>query len=448
VRWEVAEDDKFTRVIARGVEAARSEEAHSVHVEVVGLRAGRWYWYRFVAGGIVSPVGRARTAPSVGGNADRLRLVLASCQNWEHGYLHAWRHAAAEAADMVCFVGDYIYEYGANPRRPLQARPHQEWAAVSLAQYRDRYALYKTDADLQAAHAAAPWVLTWDDHEVVNDYAADRPELLAQKHAFLARRAAAYQAFWEHTPMRRAQKPVGPDATVYRRLGWGRLARLHVVDDRQYRDYQVCPKSELGGGSTTVGRECPDRERPERTMLGAAQERWLAEGLQASDSRWNLLVQQTLFAPFNQGTRDAPRWWTDAWDGYPAARERLVRVLANGQVRNPVILGGDVHCFYATDIPAGGPGGPGDGRVVATEFVGSSISSRGWSREQLGRYLPQNPHIRFAEPERRGYAVMDVTATQADVRFRAIQDVMDPASGIETLAKFAVLDGAPGVRPG
>jgi alkaline phosphatase D len=238
---------------------------------VAGLRAGRWYWYRFLAAGAASPVGRTRTAPASAATPERLRLILASCQNWEHGYFHAWRHAAAESADAVCFVGDYIYEYRANPRRPLQARPHQDWAAVTLDQYRDRYALYKTDADLQAAHAAAPWIMTWDDHEVVNDYAADRPEILAQQPQFLARRAAAYQAFWEHTPMRRAHKPAGPDATIYRRLGWGKLARLHVVDDRQYRDYQSCAKPELGGGSTTVGADCADRTRPERTMLGTPQ---------------------------------------------------------------------------------------------------------------------------------------------------------------------------------
>lgn len=438
VRWEVAEDAGFGVVVARGEERALAEEAHSLHVEVRGLRPGRWYFYRFIAGGEASAVGRARTAPEVGGGAERLRVILASCQNWEHGHFGAWRHAAAEGADMVCFVGDYIYEYRANPRRPLAGRGHQDWAAESLGQYRERYALYKSDPDLQLAHAAAPFVAIWDDHEVVNDYAADRPERIAEQGAFLARRAAAYRAFWEHMPLRRAHKPVGSDALVYRRLDWGRLARLHVVDGRQYRDYQACPRPDFGGGSTTVGAECAERARPERSLLGGAQERWLAEGLTGSPAQWNLLAQQSLFAPFNQGSEAAPRHWTDAWDGYPGARARLLEVLAGGQVRNPVILGGDVHCFYANDIPLAG-------RVVASEFVGSSISSRGWSREQAGRFLPLNPHIRFAEPERRGYGVLDVTPAGAEMRFRAVADVLDPASPVATLASFRVRDGVAGV---
>jgi alkaline phosphatase D len=383
-------------------------------------------------------VGRARTAPAATAAVARLRLVLASCQNWEHGYFTAWRGAAAEGAELVCFVGDYIYEYRANPRRPLRARAHQDWAAVSLAQYRDRYALYKTDPDLQRAHAAAPWIVTWDDHEVVNDYAADRPEVLAQKPDFLARRAAAYQAFWEHMPLSPALRPRGADAHVYRRLDWGRLARLHVLDNRQYRDYQACPRPELGGGSATVGAECAERLRAERTMLGMAQEAWLAEGLTTSPARWNAILQQTIFAPFQQGSADSPKWWTDAWEGYPAARDRLLAVLASGRVRNPLILGGDVHCFYANDIPAGG-------RVVATEFIGSSISSRGWRREQLAPFLPLNPHIRFAEPERRGYALVDLMPGGTEVTFRAVLEPLLPESTVETLARFRVRDGAPGV---
>lgn len=444
VRWEVAADANFRNIVARGTETAVAADAHSVHADVGGLRPGAWYFYRFLAAGQASDTGRARTAPAAADNPARLRLILASCQNWQHGYFAAWRHAAAEDADAICFVGDYIYEYG--PQATLSGRVHTGGVCLTLADYRTRYTQYKTDPDLQAAHRAAPWVLTWDDHEVVNDYAADHPERLAEAPGFLARRAAAYQAFWEHMPLRRALRPVGPDAQIYRRLDFGRLARLHVADDRQYRAYQVCPRPQLGAGSATVGMECADRLRPDRSLLGMAQERWLEDGLAASPARWNVLVQQSLFAEFRQGTAEQPRWWTDAWDGYPAARRRLTDFIATRRPANPLILGGDVHCFYATDIKTdfSDPRAP----VIASEFIGSSITSRGWTNAQLTPMLAANPHIRFAEPERRGYAVLDLGTHATQTRFRGVMDVRDAQSGVETLKTFTVEAGRAGVQMG
>jgi len=446
VRWEVASDESFRAIVARGSETAEAVSAHSVHAEVSGLRPGAWYWYRFLAAGQVSETGRARTAPAAGATPDRLRLILASCQNWQHGYYAAWRHAVAEAPDAICFVGDYIYEYGPVGHLPVVTRRHQGGECVTLAEYRARYAQYKTDADLRRAHAAAPWIVTWDDHEVANDYAADRPSRLAEQPGFLARRAAAYQAFWEHMPLRRAQRPRGAEARIYRHLDHGRLVRLHVVDDRQYRAYQSCPRPDRGGGSNTVGPDCADRLLPERSLLGAEQERWLEDSLAGSPARWNLLVQQSLFAEFRQGTPEQPRWWTDAWDGYPAARRRLTDFIASRRVANPLILGGDVHCFYATDIKTDftDPAAP----VIASEFIGSSITSRGWTNAQLSQYLPANPHIRFADAEKRGYAVLEIGAKTAEAAFRAMADVTDPASPAVTLRRFSVETGRPGLHVG
>ena len=446
VRWEVASDEGFSAIVAQGTETALPAEAHSVHVEVVGLRPGAWYFYRFLAAGQASDVGRARTAPAPGEAPERLRLILASCQNWQHGYFAAWRHAAAEEADVICFVGDYIYEYGVLRRMPVPARAHVGGECRTLGEYRTRYAQYKTDPNLQLAHRAAPWILTWDDHEVENDYAADRPEKLVEQPGFLARRAAAYQAYWEHMPLRRAQRPVGPDARIYRRLDFGRLARLHVVDDRQYRATQACPRPDLGGGSATVGPECTDRLRPDRSLLGMEQERWLEAGLAESPARWNVLVQQSLFAEFRQGTPEQPRWWTDAWDGYPAARRRLTDFIATRKPANPLILGGDVHCFYATDIKTDFT----DSRapVIASEFIGSSITSNGWTNAHLAPLLPANPHIRFADAEKRGYAVLDLGARATQARFRSVKDVTDPNTGVETLKTFTVEAGRPSLHMG
>ena len=444
VRWEVAEEAGFARIVARGEAMALADAAHSVHVEVAGLRPGAWYWYRFLANGQASDVGRARTAPAATDNLAQLRLILASCQNWQHGYFGAWRHAAAEEADAICFVGDYIYEYGRATRQILPERLHVGGECRTLAEYRTRYAQYKTDPDLQLAHRAAPWIVTWDDHEVENDYAADMPERRAEQPGFLARRAAAYQAFWEHMPLRAAQRPVGPDATIYRRLDFGRLARLHVVDDRQYRAGQACPRPELAAGSTTVGPDCTERLRPDRSMLGMAQERWLEDGLAGSAAQWNVLLQQSLFAEFRQGVPDQPRWWTDAWDGYPAARQRLIDVIGSRKPANPIILGGDVHCFYATDIKADfvNPNAP----TVASEFIGSSIASRGWNNAQLQPLLGPNPHIRFADAEQRGYAVLELAARETAIRFRAIRDATVAASPIATLRRFAVEAGRAGLQ--
>ena len=440
VRWEVAHDEAFTRLARRGSVQASPARAHSVHVEVEGLEPARGYHYRFMAGDEVSAVGRTRTAPAAGEGDARLRLALASCQQYEQGYYVAHRHLAAEDADLVAFAGDYIYEssWGRDP-----VRKHGTPEPATLAEYRDRYALYKMDADLQRAHAAAPWIVTWDDHEVDNDYANDRSEELQPEAAFLARRAAAYQAFAEHMPLPPAMLRAmsAAESRIYTRLDWGRLARVHILDNRQYRAHQACPRPNRGGANV-VGGECTERLDPARTLLGAAQERWLDAGIASSRAGWNLLLQQTLFSVAGQQTDRGVMHWTDGWDGYPAARERLLRTLAERRAANPVILGGDVHAAFAADVPA--QARPGNA-PVATEFVCTSITSGGTPPRLLEAMRAVNPHVRYANSATRGYTVLEISARRLEARMRAVQSVKSRDAAIRTDFTATVESGRPGL---
>ncbi|MCB1974006.1 MAG: alkaline phosphatase D family protein, partial [Burkholderiaceae bacterium] len=200
VRWEVADDEAFRRIVHHGTATALAALGHSVHVELTGLAPDRWYHYRFMLGDAISRTGRTRTAPHPGQMPNHLRLAFASCQRWEHGHYAAWRHLCADAPDLVLFLGDYIYEY-ASPRDTTGlARVHSLRHATTLADFRDRHALHKSDRHLQAAHASCPWAVTWDDHEVQNDYAGSAGK--GDPAAFLALRTAAWQAFYEHMPLR------------------------------------------------------------------------------------------------------------------------------------------------------------------------------------------------------------------------------------------------------
>ena len=438
VAWEIAADESFARVVRRGAAIAHPRSAHALHVEVAGLEPAREYWYRFRAGGETSATGRTRTAPSPGRGDERLRIALASCQQYEQGWYVAHRHLAREGADLVAFVGDYIYEssWGSD-----HVRRHASGEPRSLDEYRARYAQYKTDPDLQAAHACAPWIVTWDDHEVDNDYANDQAGDL-EPH-FLERRAAAYRAYLEHLPVRRSQVEANGGYRIYGRHAWGSLALLHVLDDRQYRDHHACPKPRRGG-SNIVGPECAERLDPRRTLLGAEQERWLERGLAASRATWNVLVQQTLMAPAGRPSERGRVYWTDGWDGYPAARERLLESLAATRARNPVVLGGDVHANYVTDLHRR-PEDP-DTAIVATEFCGTSITSQGLRAELVARIREANPHIRFAESTRRGYALLDFTRDRAEARLRVVGTVKEREAPVFTRARYAVEDGRPGAR--
>ncbi len=368
MRWEVAADEKFQRIVARGDEIAEAAWGHSVHAEPLGLEPGRWYWYRFSALGEQSAAGRTRTAPADDAKAT-LRFVVASCQRYDVGHYAAWRHAAAENPDFVLFLGDYIYETASGSSA---IRRHEGTVAKTLAEYRARYATYKSDPLLQAAHRAAPWLMIWDDHEVANDYANLQSQDLEPD--FASRRAAAYQAYWEHMPFPKSARPRGPDMRIVSRLDWGALARIHLVDDRQYRDVQACPKPGRGGSNTIPLADCPALVDPKRSLLGFEQERWLAEGWDLARP-WNLLGQQSLMARFAWGdpAAGAAVYWNDAWDGYAPSRNRLLGVVAERKVPGVVVLGGDVHSNYVADLKADfdDPRSP----VVASEFCGTSITS-------------------------------------------------------------------------
>ncbi len=437
VRWEIAHDEKFARIASRGTVTAGASRAHAVHVEADGLEAARWYHYRFIAGGEASAVGRARTAPAASARDERLRLALASCQHYEQGHFVAHRHLASEAPDLVAFVGDYIYE---RSRKGARVREHHSAEPKSLPEYRDRYAQYKTDADLQAAHACAPWVVTWDDHEVANDYAGEHGEDLDPQ--FLARRAAAYRAYFEHMPIRPGVLRPDGEMRIYGAHAWGRLANLFVLDDRQYRAPQACPKASRGG-SNVVGSWCAERLAEGRTLLGAEQERWLHGALASSKARWNLLLQQTLVAPAGRETAQGLQHWTDGWDGYPLARERLLRSLAESGATNPVVLGGDLHANFVANVHArpDEPASP----IVAAEFCGTSISADGPDARRVAAIRAANPHIVFADGSRRGYVLLDLGRERLETRLRVVDTVKRADAGVSTAASFTVRAGHPGI---
>ena len=438
VRWQVADDEAFTRVVGRGSVTARASSAFSVHVEVTGLQPARWYFYRFTAGGEVSPVGRTRTAPAAGDEPGRLRFGLGSCQHYEHGYYGAHRHLAAEDLDLMVFVGDYIYE-GAG--RADDVRRHVGGEARTLTDYRNRHAQYKTAEYLQRLHAAVPWLVTWDDHEVDNNYAGTRDEALDPD--FRTRRAAAYQAYYEHMPLRRQARPIGSGIVLRARHDFGRLARFHVLDGRQHRTPQACPRRGRGGARIIDG-SCRELRDEGRTMLGLTQERWLARGMAATAERWNFLAQQTLMARGGVIIGGRRRFSSDPWDGYPAARDRLCDAITSHGLGSCVVLSGDAHATFVSDLKRdfGDRAAP----PIATEFCVTSITTRGRPRDEIDAILRDNPHIRYGDSSRRGYIVFDVTAERCTAALRGIDDPADRATGVSTAATFTVDAGRPGAR--
>ncbi len=442
VRWEVAHDEQFGRIARSGQTQALPELAHSVHAEVRGLEPDRWYFYRFLAGGVASPVGRTRTFPAEGVAARRLRLAYASCQRWEHGYFSAYRHMLAEDLDAVLFLGDYIYEY---PNAAGAVRvPTGGWV-LTLDDYRQRYALHRSEAELQAMHAACPWLVTWDDHEVQNDYAGlqagDSGPAVPD---FKARRAAAYQAYYEHMPLRAsalqqgiAGLATGAEVRLYARQRFGQLATIVLLDDRQYRDPQVCTRGGRLGSSEVDPAQCAGWSDPARTLLGAAQERWLDGALASCTSGWTIIGQQTLFGQRDNWPGPRESFWNDGWDGYAAARGRLTQSLQ--RAANPVLLGGDMHENWVGHVKAdySRP----DSAAIGVEFCGTSISSRSSGKTQVAELLAENPHFVFADAQRKGYGVAEFTPGRLTTTLRVVDDVTRRDTRIETLARFEVEAG-------
>jgi len=413
VRWELASDPEFRKIVRRATTVARPELGHSVHVEVSGLEPAREYWYRFQAGGAVSPSGRTKTAPQAGAPVDQLRFAICGCSYYEAGYFTAYRHIAEEHFDFVFHTGDYIYE---GPGSTRGVRQHQGGEAFTVEDYRNRYAQYKMDADLRAAHASAPFIVTWDDHEVDNNYAGEFDERNAPVEVFLLRRAAAYQAYYEAMPLRRSTIPAGPGMQLFRRLQFGRLIDLSVLDTRQWRSNQACND---GGHS-----QCAEALDPKRTMFGAEQEQWLFRNLAKAQGTWTILGQQVpTFANDIARVNPNGRFWMDLWDGYPAARQRLYTCLHETKTPNPIILSGDVHQHYGADLKLDFTDP--HSATVGVELTNTSISSGGDGSDVSGdweRTKSDNPHIKY-HSARRGYIACTATPRTLTADFKILAKV-------------------------
>lgn len=444
VAWEVASDEKFRNIAARGAAVARPELAHSVHVEVSGLAPDRPYWYRFSAFGERSFAGRTRTTPLAGAPLKSLRFGVAGCNHYEEGYFHAFRALAQADLDFLFHYGDYIYEYPAAP--PLRilrevpftpVRKHLGGETVSLDDYRLRYAQYRTDPDLQLAHAAMPWFVTFDDHEIANNWAGDIDEKGTPPEIFALRRAAALQAWYEHMPVRRASFPGRDGVRAYRGAAWGDLVSASFLDTRQYRSDQAC-----GDGERVL---CDSARASGRTLLGAEQERWLFDRLGRSTARWNVIAQQVLMMDLDMSrAAESSKRLTamDTWGGYPVARERLLKHLQERKLTNAVVLTGDAHQHFAGDVLRTPDGAP-----VAAEFLVTSATSGG---DGLGllpgneEILRRNPSLRRLE-DKRGYGICSVTHDQWTtelVSFSQVTSVQMPASSV---ARFIVEPGRAGI---
>ncbi|WP_129668915.1 alkaline phosphatase D family protein [Phytoactinopolyspora endophytica] len=448
VRWQVSESESFRKPVRQGVALARTEDGHAVHVDVKGLRPHRWYWYRFIVGSEASPVGRTRTAPALG-TAPAVAFAFVSCSQYEHGYFTAYRHLAEENPDVVFHLGDYIYEYapGGYVAPGGNVRDHVGDEIRTIGDYRRRYAQYRTDPDLQEAHAAAPWIVTWDDHEVDNNYADDVPENQDPGQGndttenFLARRSAAYKAYWENMPIRQDRRATGPDMPLYRGFTYGNTASFSVLDTRQYRTDQPC------GDEFPAG--CGEEFDPDATILGDAQAGWLEDRLARSESVWNVVPQQIFFANLDaeEGgpTADDPRdgGYPDGWDGYRASRHRLLDFITEREVENFVVLTGDIHSHYLADLRRDFEDETSP--VLGTELVCSSISSGGDGSDRSSFWpllQPENPHLRYNN-NRRGYVSCRLDSQTYSADFRVVDRVSEPDAQLRTDASYVIEAGDP-----
>jgi alkaline phosphatase D len=440
VRYEIAEDERFTRIVRRGAVEATPEFGHSVHVELSGLQPAREYFYRFRAGMAISPIGRTKTAPANNAPVSRLRLAVTSCQNYPAGYFVAYRDIVAQDLDLVVHLGDYIYQGPSDGNEAIN-RPHVPPVEITtLTEYRIRHGQYKTDPALQAAHAAMPFLVIPDDHELTNNYADDSGGGESGE-AFLARRAAAYQAYYENMPLRRSSVPIGPDIQLFRRVRYGDLAQFHLLDTRQYRSKQAKWTAAQAIGGYSAG-----ALDPERTILGDAQEQWLQQGLAASTAKWNIIGNQTKFAPFDRKAGAGVEYSAqDNWgEGYVTDRNQLLEFIAEHRPSNPVIITGDAHRNWVFNLKADFTDPTSE--TLATEYLGTSISSGGDTvPNTVYGPTPDNPHLMF-QNNQRGYIRVEVTPDQWRADFRVSDTVLQPDAQLYTLATFVTDNGKPGAH--
>ena len=439
VEWSVATDPSMRQVTRHGTAIAHPELGHAVHVEVGGLDPARDYYYRFAIGTERSRVGRSRTLPPAGATLAQIRFGVAGCQRYEDGFFTAYRHLADEQFDFVYHYGDYIYERrvmrpGERALPIVRVMPGDPDECYTLDDYRHRYGLYQMDGDLQAAHASAPFIMSFDDHEVSNDWAGDTSEYNAPSELFLLRRAAAFQAWYEHVPVRKAQLPRGPDIQMYRRFAVGDLLEMNVLDTRQFRSPQVC-----GGGRKA---NCTDAFAPGRTMLGPTQERWLSDGFKASKSRWNVLAQQVIMMR-NDADPDPGKFLpsVDKWDGQVAARDRLFAAIEEAKVGNLITLAGDIHNNWAGELKKNFLDEK--SATLGVEFVGTSISTDGDGydvNDNFRRRITKQPYVKFFNNQR-GYLRNTVTRERWQVDFRVLDKVTAPDGRVSMRKSLVVENG-------
>lgn len=441
VEWELAGDAEFSRIHRRGTALAEAAWGHSVHVDLDDLPAGQSWFYRFRAGRHISPVGRTWTTPTTGAFSTPLRIALMSCQHYEQGFYHAYRHALDAGVDLFVHLGDYLYEN--NTAAPV--RRHDLGECVTLEDYRLRYGWYRSDPALQAAHAACPWLVTHDDHEVDNDYADLQSEDPADQAGMRARRAAAYQAYYEFLPLPRSARPRGPRMSLYHTASFGSLLDFHLLDTRQYRAPQPCPTPPKRGGSRVYLDACPDWFDPGRTMLGDRQERWIASALRRSRARWNLLAQGVVFTQVDEDAGPRTLHWNDSWAGYPLARRRLLETIEASGVANPLILGGDIHAFIAADQRR--DWGVASSPIVTSELVTTSVSSGPPPQKVIDAYnRPDTRDVHFADGRQRGYLRLALTSDEITAEMVGFESVRSADARAQVLARFRLEAGQRGLQ--
>jgi alkaline phosphatase D len=438
VEYELSQDADFHAIVRKGSTVALPDEAHSARAEITGLGPEHEYYYRFRAGDWISPVGRTHTRPNGNAMVRSLTFAFVSCQNYAEGYFTPYDEiAASEDIETVIFLGDYIYE-----GRNSGPRTHEPQKTIqTLDDYRIRHGQYKTDPSLQRAHAAHPWLITWDDHEFWNNYADDDTDQTPPVPAaqVLVRRAAAYRAFWEHMPLARDRKPVGPDLQLYRRFRWGQMATFNVLDGRQYRSDQnaTCRSRDPSG-------YCVEHLDPSRTMLGAEQRDWLFEDLAGTKARWNVLAQQTAFAPLNGQETFPPRFSgtnADNWEGYVAERQAIIDWAVEHETPNFVVLTGDSHRNWVRNIPRHYSSLE---NPMGVEFLGTSDSTGGDTvPRELDFGLPNNPQL-LLRNNNRGYCKCTLTEDTWTSEYRIVTTVREPQASVSSLATFVVENGRPG----
>lgn len=442
VRWQISADERFASITREGIELATEFDGWSIHVDVRGLEPAREYFYRFLVGPHASPVGRTKTAPALGQPLSKLDFAWASCQKWEDGYFGAYQDLAASNLDVVFFLGDYIYEYAIKDEGARQGEPRTESAAretMVLSDYRDRYALYKADENLAAAHASAPFVSTFDDHEVDNNWASQISQDDDDPREFLLRRADAFKAWWENTPVRANLKPVGPDMTVYRRFSFGDLVDFSVLDTRQYRSDQA-----HGDGEHAQDAETAD---PSRTITGAAQEKWILDGF-ASPSRWNFLAHQTVISDLARGLGSDRKVGMDPWSGYEASRHRILDGARDRGTKNVASIVGDIHRTIVSELRRDyqDQASPIQGVEIATTSIASGKD--GADVDSAGAAIAEaSPHVKYGNA-RRGYLRGTLTNTEWRSEVRVLDRVSTPGASVRTAATVTVPEGRPEIQLG